>query len=186
MGRNRMPRCGMDFDSPKLNAAAVLIGVSFFARVAYYFGISGLQNNGFGTLLLFLILPAILELTVIVLVRGVCLNAPMIYAFVGAGYSVLLTIQSFQYDSVLQIILGVAAYLACAVLLVLEVYGIVRRELAAWVLIGVALLRLVIFDIRLYILSFHLAAFLPEAAGLCGLVAFGCLLLSVKPARTRK
>lgn len=169
--KTNIVRYRMDLDGKQHNATVSLMGVSFFLRIVYYFGFTRTEELGFGTLLVFLILPALLELAFVVMIRGIRLDAAAIYSMLGAAYCLLLLVQSFWYGNLVRTILAVPAYLLCGAALMLVIMGLLNRGIAAaifWLIIAV---RFLVFMMVPYIFKLHLISMLPELAALCGLFA---------------
>lgn len=188
MERRKSFRYRMDFEGPWLSVMTALLGCAFFLRAVYYFGVQGL-SDGLGTLLLMMSFPMILEASIIILLRGVRLNAPGLCGILMSLYCVLLIIQSFFYGDILRTILGVAGYLVCGVAVMALLLGWVRScGLVFAVFMITAAIRFLLFDLKTYVLDLRLIAFLPEAAALCVLLAmavfpFGLKMMTSKTAR---
>lgn len=172
----------MDMDGKAVSTGCVLLGIALFLRAVYYFGFSRTESVGFGTLLLGLILPLLLELALIVLLRGVKLDAAGLYGIIGAAYCVLLMVQCFQYGNVFRTVLGIIAYVLCGGLCFCAVAGLLSKEISVAAFFLTAVIRF-LFVLKPYILGLHLIAFLPEAAGLCAVCALGYLVLGLKPVK---
>lgn len=170
----------MDFEGKWLGSAAVLMGIAFFLRVVYYFGFMPIQTVGIGELILFLILPLVLETGFIVLLHGVRLNMPLVYGVMGALYCGLLIAQSLQYGDILRMVLDIIAYLLCGGLLVVVSLGLLSKGIAVLASLATAAVRLMVFDLKPYLLELELVAFLPEAAAICAIVALGYLAMGMK------
>lgn len=176
----------MDFEGRHHFAAAALMGGAFFLRAVYYFGFTRPEAAGAWNLLLFLIAPMLIELSFMVLLRGVRLNAPGSYGILGAVYCLLLVLQSFRSGSVLRIILSVMAYLICAAVLLTATGGLMSKGMAVVALFVTLAVRFLFFDLSGYIFSFRVVAFIQEAAALCGICSLGCLSLGLKEKTNKK
>lgn len=110
-------RYGMVFNGNWANLCMGSIGISFFLRMLYYFGIVNLQDVGGGELFIQLILPLLVFTIYIILFRVLKWNAPGIYAIVGSVICLLLMIWNFSSGDILRILLSIIVYLAAAVLL---------------------------------------------------------------------
>ena len=168
-------RYSMDFDGRAHFAAAAFMGGAFFLRIVYYLGFTRPEAVGAWNLLIFLILPVLLEAAYMVMIRGLRMDLPGVYGIMGAAYCLLLLLQSFQSGNVLQIILSIIAYLACAAAVLGTGAGMLSKSLVVAVLVVTFCVRLLVFDLSGYILSFRLIAFIREAAALCGLLGLICL-----------
>ena len=70
------------------------IGISFFLRVLYYFGIVNIQDIAGGEVFLFLILPLFVFCVFIALFRVLKRNVPGIYGIIGCVMCLMLMILS--------------------------------------------------------------------------------------------
>ena len=120
-------RLRMDFEGPRLNAAAALMGGAFFLRAVYYFGVQGL-NDSLGTLLLMMAFPMILEAAFVITLRGVRLNTPGLCGILTALYCLLLLIQCFFYGNFLRTMLGIIAYPICGIALIALIFDLLRSR----------------------------------------------------------
>jgi uncharacterized MnhB-related membrane protein len=176
----------MDFESRQHFAAPALMGVAFFLRAVYYFGFTRPETVGAWNLIIFLILPMLLEAAFMVLMRGMRYNAPGMYGILGAVYCLLLMLQSFQTGSVVRIILSVIAYLVCGAALVVVTGGLLSRGVAVTALFVTLAVRFLFFDLSGYVFSFRIVGFIREAAALCGILGLGLLSLGLKEKTTKK
>lgn len=170
----------MDFEGKGLATAAVLMGLAFFLRMVYYFGFTSTETVGLAELILFLILPLVLEAGFIVLLRGVRLNISLVYGILGAVYCALLIAQSLYYGSILRMVLGIIAYVLCGGLLVVVSLGLLSKDIAVTMCVGTAVVRLAVFDLKPYFLELNLVAFLSEAAAICAVLALGYMAMGLK------
>ena len=169
----------MDFNGRSHFATAALMGAAFFLRAVYYFGFTRPETVGAWNLIIFLILPLLLEAAFMVMIRGLRWNMPGIYGIMGAVYCLLLLLQSFSGGNVLRIILSVIAYLACAAALWGIGEGLLSKSLTVAVLSVTLAIRFLIFDLSGYIISLRVVAFIREAAALCGLLSLVCLCVGL-------
>ena len=176
----------MDFEGRRHFAAAALMGGAFFLRAVYYFGFTRLETVGILNLLLFLILPMLLEAGLMVSMRAVRLNAPGIYGIMGGAYCLIMMLQSFQSGSALRIILAVIAYLTCAVALLAATGGLLSKGVTVAVLLLTLTVRFLVFDLSGYVFGFRIVAFIQEAAALCGILSLLCLSLGLKEKAPQK
>lgn len=183
--KQKLKRYHTDFDSKGVSACAALMGVAFFLRVVYYFGFSRTETVGIGELLMMLIFPMVLEAVFMIVLRGVRLDAPGLYGILSAVYCVLLILQSLQYGSVLRMILAIIAYVVCGGIFLAVTAGLLSKEISVTLFFLTAVVRFC-FVLKPYILSLHLVAFLPEAAGLCVVVALGCLASGLRLGKVKK
>jgi hypothetical protein len=150
------------------------MGLSFFLRVAYYFGFTRLEQTGGFELAMLMIVPMVLEIGFMVMIRGLKLNLPGIYGIMGAVFCAILIVQSFCVGGVLRIVLSFIGYLACGAALVGVGWGLLSKSLGVCVLGLTFVVRLLAFDLK-YLLKLRLIVFMREAAGLCVILALAFL-----------
>lgn len=182
---NKILRYHMEPEGKGLGACACFMGLAFFLRVMFYFGFTRTESVGFGILLVMLVVPMVLEAVFMILLRGMKLDAPGLYGILVAVYCVLLIFQALQYDGLLRMILAIIGYLVCGGIFMAVTAGLLSRDISMMLFFVTAVVRL-LFVLRPYILAGRLIAFLPEAAGLCAVVAMGCLACGLKPVEGRK
>lgn len=176
----QMKRYRMDFESKGISSASIFLGVALFLRFVYYFGFGYFFEVGVGQVLIGLILPCLVELGAITLLRAVRLNAPGIFGIFGALACLLLAIQSFQYGSVLRIILALLAYLVCGGLFFSCFAGWLSKEIGTFMLTLTAVVRILFFDLPGMLGNFRPVAVLPELAGLCVVLGLCCMSVCIK------
>lgn len=139
-------RYEMLFSGKRANICMGSIGISFFLRALYYFGIVNLQDIGGGEVFLSLILPLFVFSIFIVLFRVIKWNAPGIYAIVGCVICLLLMIWNFSTGDFLRIFLSVLVYLLASVLLLATAGGYLPIKAPATIVFAAILL----FRVLLY------------------------------------
>ncbi|MBQ7346218.1 MAG: hypothetical protein IJW45_09205 [Oscillospiraceae bacterium] len=177
--KDKRKRYHTDLEGRGVFFCGCFLGLAFFLRGVFYFGFTRTETVDLWTLIMMLILPWLLEAAFITLLRGVRLDAPGLYGILGAVYCLLLVLQCIQYESLIRMILGIIAYVICGGLLLGVSAGYLSRELGAvsFFTVGAVRFLLALGD---YVLPLRLVAFLPEAAGLCAVLALGCLTLGMK------
>lgn len=131
-----------------LATSCTLMGLSFFFRMVYFFGVSSLDSFGIGQILLNMILPLLLCGGMIVLLGVLQLNNPGLISILGAGFLLLLAVSSLFSGSTLQAVLGLVGYLSAGGLLLLTVGGYFPiRPIFNTLIIGCAALRILLFDL---------------------------------------
>ena len=179
MAKLKLHKYHMDPEGKYHVGAAALMGAAFFLRCAYYFGFTRPNEAGAWSLLVFLILPSLLEAAFMVMLRGIRLDLPGVYGIMGAVYCLLLILQSFQLGSVLRIVLAIVGFVICGGALVGVGWGILSKSLGVTALMLTFLVRLFAFDLN-YLLRLRLVALMREAAGLCGILALALLCASLR------
>lgn len=159
------------FDSKAIIASTALMGVAIFTQAIYFFVIRDITLVQTAELIVFLILPVVLELGWIILLRSVKLNASGVYGIVGSVVCLLLAVQIFLSGGVLQMVLGTIGYLIGCGLLLMITGGFFPYKYfgLAWFLV-MAVIRYAAFDTGRYIASGDWAGFALEAGNLCVLL----------------
>ena len=132
-------RYEMFFSGKWANVCMGSIGISFFLRVLYYFGIVNLMDIGGGEIFFNLILPLFVFGVYIALFRVVKWNAPGIYAIVGCVICLMLMIWNFSSGDFLRIFLSVLFYIAASVLLLGTAGGYLPSKAIVSIVIGLIL-----------------------------------------------
>lgn len=181
---NKFTRWRMKMDSSWLTASAALGGVAFFLRALYYFGFVNLSDIGLVDLIFKMILPLLTLAVYFVMLRGLRLQAPLVYGILAAVYCVMAMISCIYMGGTLRIVLGCVWYVICGGLFVITALGIIsENRFACWAMFLAAVVRLAVFDLGLPIG----VDLLPELAELLGICCFACLPMSFKQdRRTRK
>ena len=174
------------FDSKTIALSVAFMGVAIFLQAIFFFVIRDITQVATGDLVLFLILPAVLELGWIVLLHTVKLDMPRVYAILGCAICVLLAVQIYFVGSVVQMVLGTIAYLLGCGLLVLILWGYFPYKYfgLAWFVL-VACVRYFGFDVSRYISCGDWKGFLLEASGLCVICAMALFFGGVSGCRNQ-
>ena len=186
MAQMNLKRYKMDMDGKNLRGCLACLGLAFFLRVLYYFGCVRIENVGIWQLLSWLILPMLLEGALIVLLRVLRLDAPGIYAILGAVMGLILVFQSFGYGSVLRTILAILAYIGCSVLLLGVAGGFLSKQIAVAGYLVTALVRFFGFEMVQFVFKLRIIAFVKEVTGLLALAALMYLAASYKQVERKK
>ena len=171
----------VDVESGGVFGCSALMGIALFLRVMYYFGFTRTETVGFGELLLWLILPLMLEVSFMVLLRGFELDAPGLFGILGTASCLLLVLQCIGYDSILRMIFGIIIYIVCGGIYLAVSAGFLRIELGKWLLFGTAAVRIAL-DVGPYVLQFHPVQLMIEAAGICVVLGLGCFMAGLRRA----
>lgn len=163
----QLARYKVNFDSPAILFSAAMMGISFFAQAIYFLVLNQIQEISKETLILFMILPMVLETGWVILLK--CkLNAAGVYGIIGSVVCVLLTVQIFMAGNVAQMIFGTIVYLLGIGLLVMITAGFFPYKYIGMVLFGlIGCGRLCFFDMPRYIRPGDWQGFVLELAGLC-------------------
>lgn len=173
----------MNFDSKAMGLSGICMGVSIFTLAVYYLFALDYSLVPLGTKLFYFWLPVMLSLAYIVLYRLVRLNAPGVYAIIGAVFCLLLIIGLFKTTSLFRIILGILSYLICGAALILGTGGYLPGRLTATVCFAIVLtIRLLCFTLG----KVKGIAWLPELADLSVITALMCLSVAMIPVNKKE
>ena len=162
-----------------INLSCVL-GVALFVRIVYFFGFTRLEEAGFFAIAVGLVLPLLLETAFIVLLRGVRYHKSDVYLCLSTAMCLVLFLLCFRYVGILRAILGFVSYLACIAAIFAMLSNMLSEKIVKWIFFGVALGRLLIFNLFQNVLGLHLITFMFETAGILDIVAMGMLVGSLK------
>ena len=166
----------IDFRSKWLMPSALLMGLSFFLRIVYYFGLTNLSTCSFGEVIFFMILPLLICSGYVVAMSALKLNAPVIYGMLGAGLCLLMVFWSFPTGDVLRIILSILIYVAAGTVLLATTGGYLPGKLLSSVLFALPLVcRFLFYRGGIGILDWFL-----EISVLSLLVSLFCLTRCLK------
>lgn len=172
----------MDFNSRWTQASAALMGVSFFARMVYYFGVRNIVDCGFLEIIISMILPLVLTGAFLVLVSTVKHNVPELYALIGCCLCGLLLIEGFFTGSIVRILLSILFYGACGAVLLITVAGYFPGKLLSSVLLAaVPVGRFLFFGLG----KLHILAWVLEISVLLMLFSLYFFTLSIKKVAKR-
>ena len=127
----------MDFNGRWTHASAALMGVSFFARMVYYFGVRNIIDCGVLEIIISMILPLLLTGAFLVLISTVKHNVPALYALIGCCLCGLLLIEGLFTGNILRIILSILFYAAAGALLLITTAGYLPGKLPCSVVLAI-------------------------------------------------
>lgn len=175
-------RYQMDFGGKWILPGAICMGLSFLLRVVYYFGLSNIFTYNLSTIILQIILPLVLCAGYIVLLRAVKLNAPGIFAILGAAFCLIVMIWNFSTGDVLRILLSIVFYLFSGLVLLATAGGYLPGRLLSSGLF----LTLFVFRYLLYAPPVkHTGRFILELSVLSILASLFCLTRCFKEVKIR-
>ncbi len=178
MKLQQIVRYRLDFESKALTASGALMGAAFFLQSVYFFGVADLQQVGIGQLIFQLSLPVLIEASWFLLLRGFQFPIPMLYGMLGAGYCLILMVQTVAYGGVAAAIVAVPSCIVSALGLLAVTGGYVAsRFVAVAALILTIVLRLIFGGIPEGVL---------ELAALCGFAGMMVLFAAMKDPRKIK
>ena len=169
----------MDFKSKWTQASAALMGVSFFARMVYYFGIRNIVDCGFFEVVLSMVLPLVLCGGYLVMMSALKRDVAGVYGLIGGALCALLTLESIFTLDIIRILLALVFYAAAGGALVATIAGYLPGRLLS------SAMMLIVFAGRLLIYSLRLGSILQwvlEISVLLMLLSLFCLSRSTKTA----
>lgn len=175
-------RYQIDFGSKWTSICGVLMGISFFLRLIYYFGLTNIYDVPFVEILTTMILGTGLCLAYLITLSVMRLNAPGVYGILGAVHCFLLILGTFSSGDPLRIVLAVIWYALAAGVLLITVGGYLPGRLLASVMFIIpALVRFFAFDLG----RVGLLQWVREFGVLFALVGLACLPMGLKPGTQR-
>ena len=154
------------------NLAAAWMGLSFFLRMVWYFGLMNFNDLAGGEIALRVVLPLLIAVGFILMLKLKALEIPAVAGVMAAVYSVS---YFFAENMTLAGVLSGILLLATAGLILAAVLGYVpERKWLIWAAIATAAFRLVFVDLLGYILPLSELkpfAYIPFASNACGLIA---------------
>lgn len=171
-------RYQVDFSSKWTASFGVLMGLSFFLRIVYYFGLMSLRDVGIIELLTSALFGIFLCGTTVVCLNVLHRNAPGLYGIVGAVQCLLVFIVTCTTGNVGRIILAFVWYVLTAVILLITVGGYLPGKLLAGLMFAFSVVvRLLFFDLG----HLGIISWVQELAVLSSLTAMGCFAMGLKP-----
>lgn len=183
MRLKRYTKYQIDFDSKWISTCGALMGLSFFLRIIYYFGLRSLRDVEFIELLTSAIAGIALCGAMVVFLICLRRNAPGLYGLIGAALCLAVLILSFTTGSPVRIILAIIWYVLTALILIATVGGYLPGKMLAGLMFAISVF------VRLFFYDFgHLGiiAWVQELGVLSALVALGCLPMGLVPVVRRK
>ena len=173
----------MDFGSDWMRRCGMSMGFSVFFLAAYYLGLHRFSDFTFGTLLLHFWLPLLLGVGFIVLTRVVKLNAPGIYAMIGAAFCLVYLLQAVTSGNGFRFILGLPGYFLCGAIYLVVLTGFFPSKMPACLVFLIAIVvRFILFDIG----RLSIGGWIREGAVLFALAAFMLLPMGMISAKKKE
>lgn len=173
----------VDFNSKWVRACSMLMGLSFFACLLHYFAIASIRDVGVVELICSLLMGIFLGGAFVVCITCLHLNAPGLYALMGAAQCLCILILSFTTGGALRIVLSVVWYVLAALVLLGTAGGYLPGRLLAGVMFFLPMsVRLLVFDLG----GLDLFLWVKELSVLCTLAALGCLSMGLTPINRKR
>ena len=182
MNLKQYHRYRMDFGSKAAKFSALFIGGSLFLLAVHYFLLRELSSIKAAEAIFKLTLPILLSVAFIVLGRILKVDAPGLFAIVGAAFCLVLMISAFSSGNLLRGVLGGIWYILCAVILLGTAGGFMPGTQPAAAMFAVALIVRLLFDLRLRGIS----NWVYELSCLQLIAAMICLPGTFQPIKPRK
>lgn len=183
MELKRYTKYQINFDSKWISACGALMGLSFFLRIVYYFGLKSLRDVGFIELFTSAIAGIVLCGAMVVFLICLRRNAPGLYGMIGAALCLSVLIASFTTGSPVRIILAIVWYALTALILIGTVGGYLPGRMLAGLMFAIAaLVRLLFYDFG----HLGLISWVRELGVLSMLASLGCLPMGLEPMVKRK
>ena len=167
----------VNFDSKYVNACGALMGLSFFLRIVYYFGLMSLKDVSIAEFLTSGILGILLCGAFVICLICLRLNAPGLFGLMGAGQCLMLMIASFTTGSAARIVLAILWYALCAAVFIITISGHLPGRLLSALMFWLAgFVRIFFFDLG----RIGIFRWVQELAVLSAVVALGCFIMGLK------
>lgn len=163
------------------NLAAAWMGLSFFLRMVYYFGLMNFNDLPGSEIAFRVALPLLVSVAFILMLKVRVLGDPRI----AGGLACLFAVNYFFAETMSfgGVVSGILV-LGCAVLILLASLGYVpERKWLIWAGLASLLFRVVFVDVFGYILplsEIRLAAYIPMASNMCGVIAVSFLCSAMR------
>ena len=163
------------------NLAAAWMGLSFFLRMVFYFGLTNFNDLGATELIFRVALPLLISVAFLLVLKVKALGTPM----AAAVLAVLFAVNYFLAENMTfgGIVSGILV-LALALMILAAVLGYIpQRKWLLWSAVGVLAFRLIFVDLLGYILPLRelkLFSAIPLASNACGVVAIAALSAALR------
>ena len=162
-------------------AAAAWMGLSFFLRMVYYFGLQNMNDVPGFEIVFSVVLPLLISVAFILCLKLEKLNYPIAIAGLGLAFAV----NGFLNEPMgVGVVLSAVLVLAMAGLILAAVLGYIpERKWLLWAGMGALGFRALFVDLFGYILplgDWQIVAWIPMASNLCGVAALSALCAALK------
>lgn len=180
-------RFRMDFRKPWAQYSAALMGLFVFLRAVYFFGFLQMTDGPLDGLWLHVIIPLTVGILYIVLLRGVQLNIPVVYAGIGAVCCVLMIVLNLRHGASFWSVLSVIFYIAAALLMLVTVLGFLPNRLYMTAAFAAAtLLQFLAGRVWSYVTGLQVAMLLRQLSDVFVPAALACLAPAMAGRRLTK
>ena len=163
------------------NLAAAWMGLSFFLRMVFYFGLTNFNDLGASELIFRVTLPLLISVAFILVLKIKALGIPL-----AAGVlSVLFAVNYFLAEnmSLGGVVSGILVLALSGMILAAVLGYIPQRKWLLWAAVGVLAFRLIFVDLLGYILplgELKLFAYIPLASNASGAAALSSLSAALR------
>ena len=162
--------------------AAAWMGLSFFLRMVYYFGLMNLNDIPGFEIVFSVVLPLIISVAFILVLKLPKLTHPMVAAGLSVAFGVnYFFTEQMNFGGVLCAIL----VLAMAGMILAAILGFIpERKWLLWTGMAVMAFRVLFVDLigcLLPLSELKLIAYIPRASNLFGVLAVACLCAALEP-----
>ena len=183
---NKITRCRLDTKGRWISRAAAWMGLSFFLRMVYYFGLKNLNDVPGWEIVFSVVLPLIVSSGFILVLKLPMLQIPIVAASLSAAFGLnYFLMEQMTFGGVFSglLLLCVAGGILAAVLGYLP-----QRKWLLWVCMAALGFRALFVDLFGYILpltELDLIAYIPTASNLFGAAAICSLGAALKLKKAR-
>ena len=176
-------RFQVDFSSKWTTSFGILMGLSFFLRIVYYFALRSFRDVSIIELLTSAIIGIFLCGATVANVNILRRDAAGLYGIIGAIFCLLVLIVTCTLGNLGRIILAFIWYSLTAIVLLSTVRGYLPGKLLAGLMFAIPVfVRLVFFDLG----HIGIIRWVQELAVLSSLSAMGCFAMGLKVASKHK
>lgn len=128
-------RYHIDFKSKWIQPCAMLMGLSFFLRIFYYFGFRFVSDWSFWDVIFQILLPLVFGGVFTMTLWTAHRDIPGLYGLIGAGFCILSVIWSFYSGNFLYMLLCIVYYVATGAVLLTTSLGLLPGKLLSTVML---------------------------------------------------
>ena len=179
----RMVSYRMNFGSKWMGFSAFFAGLAFFLCVVYYYVLSHVENVAGAEFVFRIVWPLSVLGVLMLLIRLVKIDLPVLYACVAGLYFVGVIAVSLPMEPGWLNIVEIIWYVLCLALMIVSALGYFP---GMWYAAAAILLAVILrFVLRDFVGSFDILKSMPEAAVLSGLISTGCVCFATKATKPK-
>lgn len=155
-----------------LTTSGVFMGIAFFLQALDFLALRSDQNISGGQLVLFMILPMVLEAAWFVLVREKLCDRAEVTGIIGGLLCLTLLVQTLFSGNFLLTIVGIGMFALAAAVIVLITWGFIHhRALGMLVFFAGAVVRVMLYGALYAVFSLNVMALVQELPVICAILA---------------